>query len=216
MAFVVVYKLSKKIQSLKISYLQGFYIIELTISQSGPSYEFFSFARARDRLPARLFFARVKSPPVLAFSSLVAPPVLPAPHRLLQVPPRRPVSDSYQVLQRTVAMVLLAIGSGRWGVSVAIDEPYMGAKKVWVARRTGRRARSAFCQAVRVLAYVPSLLSHLPSCPKCKLQIQNYWIPLFVIFGKLQECKVQIQIPWRCSYFQKILQNMNSTTFVCI
>ena len=38
--------------------------------------------------PTAIFsFARVKSPPVLMFSSQVAPPVLPAPHHSLQVSP---------------------------------------------------------------------------------------------------------------------------------
>ena len=64
-----------------------------------------------------------------------------------------------RVLQRMAATVLLAIA-------------IYGAKKVWVARGTRRRAWSAFCQAVCGLAYMPNLLSHLPSClnlnSKCK------------------------------------------------
>ena len=85
-----------------------------------------------------------------------------------------------------LAMESLAttIGCGRRcvegrGVSVAIDGPYMA------RRKSGSRG----------LTYMPSLLSHLPSWPKYKLQMQNHWIPLFVIFGKLQECKVQMQNP---------------------
>ena len=97
-----------------------------------PAAIFYSFARARDRLPARLSFARVKSPPVLAFSSQVAPPVLSAPQRSSQVPPRRLVSDSLQVL----AMESLATTIGyEWrrvegrGVLVAIDGPFMARRK---------------------------------------------------------------------------------------
>ena len=183
-------------QSIKIDHLQGFCIIKLAISQSGPGYEFLSFTRARDCLPARLFFTRVKSPPVLAFSSQVAPPVLPAPHHPLQVPPRRFISGSTADHGDGVAYNRQWTAGGfcrdRWTI--------YGAKKVRIARGTGRRVRSAFCQAVRGLAYMPSLVSHLPSWPKCKLQMQNHWIPLFAIFGKLQEYKVQMQNPWRCSY----------------
>ena len=55
------------------------------------------------------------------------------------------------------------------GVSIAIDGAYMTRKKVRIARGTGRHARSDFCQAIRGLAIMLSLLSHLPSCLKCKL-----------------------------------------------
>jgi len=79
-----------------------------------------------------------------------------------------------------LAMESLAtsIGCGRQrvearGVSVAIDGAYMARRKVQIARGTGRRMRSGFCQAVHGLAIMPSLLSHLSSYPKCKLQMQN-------------------------------------------
>jgi len=83
-----------------------------------------------------------------------------------------------------------SIGCGRRrvegrGVLVAIDGAYMARREVQIARGTGRRARSSFCQAVRGLAI-------MPSCPKYKLQIQKRWITHFVIFDKLQECKSQI------------------------
>ena len=45
-------------QSLKIDYLQGFCIIELTISQSGPDRDFFSFARSRSSSRATFLCAR--------------------------------------------------------------------------------------------------------------------------------------------------------------
>jgi hypothetical protein len=43
--------------------------------------------------------------------------------------------------------------------------------------------------------FLPSLLPHLPSCPNCKLQMQNRWIPLLKLFGKLLKCKPQMQNP---------------------
>ena len=74
-----------------------------------------------------------------------------------------------------------------------------GAKKSPDHAGDRETARSGFCQAVRSLAIMPSLLSHLLSCLKCKLQIQNCWIPHFMIFDKLQEYKPQMQNCWRCS-----------------
>ena len=55
------------------------------------------------------------------------------------------------------------------------------------------------CQVVRGLAKMPSFLPHLPTFPKWKTQIQNYWIPQFEFFGKLVKCKPQLQNRWRCS-----------------
>jgi len=43
---------------------------------------------------------------------------------------------------------------------------------------TERRARSAFCQAVRGLAYMPSLFSHFAKLSK----MQNHWITPFCNF----------------------------------
>jgi hypothetical protein len=51
------------------------------------------------------------------------------------------------------------------------------------------RARLTFCQAVRGLTYMPSLLSYLPSCPKCKLQMQNHWIPFFLFLVNYKNAK---------------------------
>ena len=104
----------------------------------------------------------------------------------------------------TMESLATLIGCGRRrvegrGVSVAIDGAYMTRRKARIARGTGRRPRSGICQAIRGLAIMPSLLSHLLSCPKCKLQMQNCWIPHFAIFGKLQECKPQMQNRWTCS-----------------
>jgi len=84
-----------------------------------------------------------------------------------------------------LAMESLAtsIGCGRQrvedrGVSVAIGWAYMARREVRIARGTGRRVRLGFFQTVRGLEIMPSLLSHLPNYPKCKLQMQN-------CFGKL-------------------------------
>ena len=198
----------------------------------------FFFARARDRLPMRLSFARVKSPPVLAFSLQVAPPVLPASHRSLQVPPQRLVSDSLQVPPRCqpdgcdlprFSDPLLALlvhyrsalidcrctGSSilkfmwRAGAYDGVPGDYdrlraaarggpegfcrdrwtiYSAKKVRVAWRTARRARSAFCQGVHGLAYMPSLFSHLPNCPKC------HWIPFFWFLTNYKNAKSKCKI----------------------
>ena len=84
-----------------------------------------------------------------------------------------------------------------WGVSIANDGTYMARRKIRIARGTGRHARSGFCRAIRGSAIMSSLLSHLRSRSKCKLQIQNCWVHHFVIFGKLQECKPQMQNCWR-------------------
>ena len=43
---------------------------------------------------------------------------------------------------------------------------------------TAREERPiGLCQVVRSLAKMPSFLPHLPTLPKCKTQMQNYWIP---------------------------------------
>ncbi|KXG37100.2 hypothetical protein SORBI_3001G008000 [Sorghum bicolor] len=63
-----------------------------------------------------------------------------------------------------------------WGVSIANDGTYMARRKIRIARGTGRHARSGFCRAIRGSAIMSSLLSHLRSRSKCKLQIQNCWL----------------------------------------
>ena len=120
-------------QSLKISHVQGFCIIKLVISQSRHCYEFF-FLCARSRSSSRTTYLRVRKVAAgsrvfltgRTTSSSCSPPLVAGAAATIRI---RLVSDSYQVLQRTVVMVLLAIGSGRWGVSVAIDGPDMTRRK---------------------------------------------------------------------------------------
>ena len=45
--------------------------------------------------------------------------------------------------------------------------------------------RDRICKAVHSLAFLPSLLPYMPSCPNCKLQMQNRWMPLLELFSKL-------------------------------
>ena len=61
----------------------------------------------------------------------------------------------------------------------------------------GRHARSGFCQVVRGLA-------NMPSWPKCKLQMQNRWIPHFAIFGKYKNANPKMQNRWRCSQIDRL------------
>ena len=82
---------------------------------------------------------------------------------------------------------------GNWHLDLANDKN---------RRSPGARAlcsRDWVCKVIHNLAFLPSLLPHLPSCPNCKLQIQNRWIPLLEFFGKLLKHKPQMQNPWRCS-----------------
>jgi len=83
------------------------------------------------------------------------------------------------------AMVLLAVA-------------IYGAKKVQVARGTGRRAVGLLPSRARLGIYAKLALSF---AKLLKMQTLNAK-PLdtsFVIFDKLQECKVQMQNRWRCS-----------------
>jgi len=66
---------------------------------------------------------------------------------------------------------------------------------------TAREERPiGLCQVVRGWTKMPSFLSHLPTLPKCKTQMQNHWISQFELFDKLVKCKLQLQNRWRCSY----------------
>jgi len=69
---------------------------------------------------------------------------------------------------------------------------------IWREEESETRGRSetareerpiGLCQVVRGLAKMPSFLPHLPTLPKYKTQMQNYWIPQFEFFGKLVKYK---------------------------
>ena len=65
-------------------------------------------------------------------------------------------------------------------------------------------------QETRAIGFLPSC-AWLGIYAKCALsfvklpKMQNHWIPLFTIFDKLQECKIQMQNLWRCSVSTSLL-----------
>ena len=164
-------------QSLKIDHLQGFCIIDLAFTQSGFGCDFF-FPCGMRIFPTRSTSSRAQVP---------VPPLYR--RRFYRQSGRRHFcgvwGGSFCAMESVVIGSVRRRVEGRCsrrspsrlqsgcgprhvkcrGVSVAIDGAYMARRKVRIARGTGRRARSGFCQAI------PSLLSHLPSCSKCKLQM---------------------------------------------
>ena len=86
----------------------------------------------------------------------------------------------------SVAMESLASSAANNDDGVARDRwTIYGAKKSpGCAGDQESRAIVLLPSRARLGIYAKFALS-LPSCPKCKLQIQNHWISLFVIFGKL-------------------------------
>ena len=97
----------------------------------------------------------------------------------------RLVLDSYQVLQRTTTMVLLAIGSGRRGGFVTIDGPYMARRKFGSCGGPGDTLDRPFAKlcAAWHICQVCSLICQVDQNANYKCKIIGYLF--FVIFGKL-------------------------------
>ena len=128
----------------------------MAISQSGPGRDFFSFARSSSR--ATLLCARKVAASSRVFvtgraaSSSCSPPLVAgaaATTRIRLV--SGSIADGGDGVARDRQWTAWGFCRDRWTI--------YGAKKVQVARGIGRRARSALCQAVRGLTYMPSLLS---------------------------------------------------------
>ena len=75
------------------------------------------------------------------------------------------------------------------GDGVARDRDIWREECLGRARDRETRAIGLLPSCARLGIYAKFALSF---AKKCKLQMQNHWILIFVIFGKLQECKVQM------------------------
>ena len=141
-------------QSLKIGYLQGFYIIDLAFKQSGPGCEFFSVWCAV-AVSSRVvdFFAR---PGTHAASCITTSCIAAvdggawgasfcAMESVTISSERRRVEG--RCLRWSLSRLRSAADGGAWraGAAVAIHGVYMARRKVRIAQGTGRRAPSGFC-----------------------------------------------------------------------